>query len=214
MKTLVFLFLTICSSFLPLYGQFSIGLRFGMNPNLAPRSSSLFVNRQDPINEARFNIENVTFSRQIGLMARLDREHFWFMAEALYGKSKEQYAFTFTYRDVEDGKRCAYTISKSFLEVPVSAGVKLGKLEIFSGLNVSTDLTRKCDLEMNHYTMDDSSLRLGWHSGIGFNLGKVLLDVRYQQNFSNYGAGQYVSGQELTLRNLPDRLTFSAAVRL
>lgn len=213
MKTFLFLLVSICSSFSPLSGQFSFGLRFAMNPNMAPGSASLLVNRHNPINECKFNVEQVIFSRQAGLVARLDREHFWFMAEALYGKAKEQYAFTFTYREVEDGKRCAYTISKTYIDVPLSAGVKLGKLELFSGLNVSKDLAKKCDLEMDQFTMDASSLRLGWHSGIGLNLGKILVDVRYQQSFSNYGAGQYVSGQELTLRNLPDRLSFSAAIR-
>ena len=206
MKTFLFLALTLCCSLPQLSAQTSFGLRLGMSPECTPGTTYLIVNRNNPIRECIFNVERVQFSGQVGIMARVDRERFWFMAEALYGKSKEQYSFQYTYRSAEQARQ-TYSIQKTTLDVPVSAGVKFGPVEVFSGLVFSKDLAQKVDLDdMDHYAMSSPAVRFGWHSGIGLHFGAVILDVRYQQFFSRYGAGQFVGDQELCLQSITDRI--------
>jgi hypothetical protein len=180
-----------------------------MSPDCSPGSAYLIVNRSHPLHECTFNVERVEFSGQAGFVARFDRERFWFMAETLLGKSKEHYAFQYTYRSAEQARQ-SYTLQKISIDVPVSAGVKFGFFEIFSGLILSRDLDQKCDLTgMEHYAMKGNGLRFGWHTGVGLHLGAVLVDVRYQQSFVNYGINQFVGDQELGLQSISDRIIIS-----
>ena len=212
MKTFLFFALTLCCYLPQLSAQTSFGLRLGMSPDCAPGSAYLIVNRNNPIHECIFNVERVQFSGHVGLVARVDRERFWFMAETLYGKTKEQYSFKYTYRSAEQARQ-TYTVQKTTLDVPLSAGVKFGLLEVFSGLVLSKDLVQKGDLKgMDNYAMSSPSFRFGWHSGIGVHVGAVMVDVRYQQSFANYGANQFVGDQELGLQSIADRVMISTGL--
>jgi hypothetical protein len=103
----------------------------------------------------------------------------------------------------------------SFLELPVSAGVSLGVFEVFSGLSATHSFGYRNELEtMEGFSSSQPSLRFGWHSGLGVNFGHVLVDVRYQQEFSNYGQDRYINGQELLLKNSPGRFLATAAFRI
>jgi hypothetical protein len=193
-------------------GQTSFGLRFGISPSQNPGASYLIVNRQDPANECLFNVEQVKPSKQVGLMVRTENENFWLMGELLFGQSETQYSLVYTNR--KQGETNLYALKKSFIDVPLSIGAKLGMVEIFSGFVVSKDLKTENEMhQVDGYSESSPALRFGWHAGAGVALGPVLIDVRYQQAFSNYGTGQFINGQELRLYNLPDKLSVTAAIR-
>jgi hypothetical protein len=197
------------------YGQVTIGVRVGKAPNVNPGTNHLFVNSQDPINESLFNVERVQYSEQVGLMARLDRGNFWFMSELMYGQSTAQYSMIYV-QEIREGQISLKMDEKrSFLELPVSAGVSIGFVDIFSGFSVARDFGFRNELESTEgYTTSRNALRAGWHSGIGVNFGQILFDIRYHQEFRNYGQGQFINGQELLLKNAPGRLLMTAAFRI
>jgi len=196
------------------YGQITVGLRVGKSPNVTPGTSYLFVNRQDLFNESLFNIEQVQYSEQFGFMARFDHGAFWFMSEFMYGRSTAQYSLIHI-REINDGQSVKMNARRSFFELPISAGVSLGMIEVFSGFSVAHDFGFKNELEqMEGYRTSTPALRAGWHSGIGVNFGHVLIDLRYQQEFRNYGEGQFIHGQELLLKNAPGRFLMTAGFRI
>jgi len=196
------------------YSQTSFGLRFAINPGQNPAASYLIVNRQDPTKECLFNVEHIMPSKLIGLMVRMENENFWLMGELLYGQSETQYSLIYTYRIAKEDETNLYAIKKSFIDMPVTVGAKLGLFEIFSGFIMSKDLTTENEMNrVDGYSESLPALRFGWHVGAGVALGPVLIDVRYQQEFSNYGTGQFINGQELRLFNLPDRFSATAAFR-
>ncbi len=215
MKKILFNLVAWCC-FLPLaQTQVSFGLRIGASPSVNPSAPPLFTNREDPANESLFDVQQVDYSNQFGILVRSEYHRFWFMGEALYGQSTSQYSFRYTYRSREENKTDLYKLKKSYLQMPVTAGVKLGLFEVFSGFFVSRDLEVENEMtQMNKYSINASSWQLGWHSGVGLNLGMVLLDVRYQQEFNNYGSGQYLNSQELVLKNVPAHLTATLGLRL
>jgi hypothetical protein len=167
------------------------------------------------VNESLVNISNVNYSEQLGLMGRYDLERFWFMTELLYGQTKTQVSMLGIGEALEGQAPSLYTEKNSYLELPVTAGVKLGIIEVFSGFTAARDLSIRGEtFDIDGYTKDVPALRFAWHSGIGVNLGHVLVDMRYQQQFGNYGKGRYLNGEELLLHNAPGRLVFSLGYRI
>ncbi len=194
--------------------QLSLGLRLGMSPSVDPGTSQIFVNSGSQ--ENLFNAQQVRYAPQIGVAARADMEHFWFMTELKYSPATTRYSMLPTQQYTESRLPAAmYSVRRDMLELPVSAGVKLGIVEIFSGFFLDADLHVKNDLaQMAGFVSSAPAVRAGWHSGIGVNLGNVLFDVRYQQEFSNYGQGYYFNGQELLLHNAPGRLIMTIGYTL
>ena len=195
--------------------QVTVGLRIGKSPAVTPGTNHLIVNRQDPMKETLFNIQHVQYSEQLGLMARLDWGRFWVMPELMYGRSTAQYSMIYTRDNLNGQKPTMMDEKRTFLELPVSLGVSLGVIEVFSGFNTSYDLNNTNELEhMEGFKSSIPAMHYGWHSGIGLNFGDILFDVRYQQEFGNYGQDRYVNGQELLLRNAPGRFLVTAGYRM
>jgi hypothetical protein len=165
--------------------------------------------------ESLVNISDVNYSEQFGLMGRYDMERFWFMTELLYGQTKTQLSMVGIPEALEGQAPALYTEKNSYLELPVTAGVKLGFVEIFSGFTAARDLSVRGEtLAIDGYTKDVPALRFAWHSGVGVNFGHVLVDMRYQQQFGNYGKNRFLNGEELLLHNAPGRLVFSLGYRI
>ncbi len=215
MKTLYSTIVILSCVVAQTYGQVTVGVRIAKSPTVTPGTNHVFVNRQDATNESLFNIDQVSYSEQLGLMARLDRGKFWCMSEIMYGQRTERYSMIYT-RELQTGQAPSMMNEKrSFLELPVSAGVSLGVIEVFSGFSVTHDFGFKNELEqIEGYSTTRNALRAGWHSGIGVHVGHVSMDVRYQQEFGNYGDGRYINGQELLLRNTPGRLLITAGFHI
>ena len=194
--------------------QFTYGLRISTSPSVHPGANHIVANR-GAITESLVNISHVNYSEQIGLMGRLDREQFYFMTELLYGQTKTQVSMVGISESLEGQAAHLFTEKNSYLEIPVTAGVKLGFVEVFSGFIATRDLAvRGQTSDITGYESTMPALRMGWHSGIGVNLGAVLIDMRYQQQFSNYGKGRFLNGEELILKNAPGRLVFSLGYRI
>jgi len=205
---------------LNLQGQVAVGLRIGVSPEQNPATSFIIVNRHDPANECLFKLQLVSFRPQLGLMVRTENAHFWFMGEILYSQSSAHYSLGYLHRsyfpapsgepssgdDVE-----VYIIKKDYLEFPISAGVKLGLVEISSGFSISKDLKVENQFEGLHgYTTSPSNMTIGWHAGLGLNLQLFILELRYHRDFTNYGDHHFIHDQELSLMCPVDR--FSAMV--
>lgn len=199
------------------YSQLSYGLKVAASPAVRPGTDYLFVNREDPLNESLFNAERVSYGLQFGLMGRYELQKFWFMSELMYGQATTEYSIEYTRRVSEGGASGPIFLDekRSFIELPVSAGISLGMFEIFSGFSAAHDFNIRSELDqIVGYSADLPVLRFGWHTGAGVNLGRVLLDVRYLQEFRNYGQDRYIDGQELLLKNAPARVVLSAGFRI
>jgi hypothetical protein len=196
-------------------GQITIGAKAGASPSVNPGTRFIIVNRQDPSSEFLFNAEHVHFDGQIGLVARYDMKPWWFSIEALAGRQTTEYSVFYGQDRIHAGAPLRISEQRLFLDIPLSAGVKLGWIDVFSGFNLSHSLKTTSGLAaINGYSRQKNFFNPAWHTGVGANLGWFSIDVRYQQAFSNYGAGHFVNGQELILRNAPGRIVAMIGFRL
>lgn len=204
-----------CLSVLTAFGQLTVGVKAGASPMSQPGTNPLIVNRHMPASEFQFNVRTVKFDGQIGLLTRYDKSPYWFSAEAMVSRSHTAYIALYSFEPQNSNAPVFLEETQTYLDIPVSAGVSLGKFEVFSGFTVTRNLDTKTELDqLDGYTDALQSWQFGWHTGAGVHLGMMTFDVRYQQAFSNYGNGRFVNGQELVLRNAPGRIVALVGIHL
>jgi len=108
------------------------------------------------------------------------------------------------------------TYSTSKLDLPVLVGVNLiGPLHIFAG--PALQATLQSDFENFNINELESDYTVGLHMGVGVNLGRLGLDVRYERGFSENEASfvsANVTNIEGRVDSRPSQVIFSLSYKL
>lgn len=141
-----------------------------------------------------------------GFWGKLDFPKIYLRPELVYSKTKSSY-------DV-DGESQDYDISK--LDMPVLLGYKLiGPLHIFAG--PAFQYTLKNDLGDLQVEDVKNDFTVGLNAGVGVNLGKIGLDVRYERGFSENEA-EFIDNNITTVSgrvdSRPSQVIFALSLKL
>jgi hypothetical protein len=198
------------------HAQFSFGIKAGVSPDVRPGTTHCIINRDKPAEEFLFNAEVVKFSSTLGIFARLDNPPYWFSAEFLTYGWKERFSIRYTQAYQErSGIDQVLEERKRVLEMPLSAGVSLGIVEIFSGFSFLGTLHETSELDqIPGFASSAGKFKAGWHGGFGINLNRISFDLRYTQFFQNYGQNRSVNTWDLTLDNARSKVLGTIALRL
>jgi hypothetical protein len=211
MKTLfaLFVFIAMMSTAIAQSGV-KVGIIGGIAPSRNIGTAPVFGNRHDQNTDFLFNGSKVEFSPAIGIAVRLNtKNQFFFEGEAMYYSMTKSYVMQYIEERISSEHKHEMKESCSSIELPLSAGVSLGKIDITSGLSMRYDFGQKSTLsQMDGLVRELQSTVFGWHSSVGINFGKVSAKLSYSQDFANYGQGIMVNGQELLLKNAPSHLRF------
>jgi len=189
--------------------QFRFAVKAGVAPARVMGTAPVIVNRNDYTSDFLFNGNKVEISPALGVALRFKTKDFFFEGEAMYSSIRKSYAMQYIEDKVNDELKYEMEESCKSIYLPLSAGVTLGLVEITSGFSMRYEFDQASTLsQMHHFSREIDNTVFGWHSGIGINLGRVSAELRYQQDFANYGQGIFVNDQELLLRNAPSQLRF------
>lgn len=125
----------------------------------------------------------------------------YFKPELMYTKTKSDY------------NQAGFDMKK--LDAPLLIGLKvIGPLSVFGGPALQYIL----DTEFDGNSIDniENELSVGLNFGIGLNLNKIGIDLRYERGFSNNEV-QFLSNNEIdtsVLDTRPDQLILSLSVTL
>ncbi|RYC50182.1 outer membrane beta-barrel protein [Flagellimonas olearia] len=142
----------------------------------------------------------------VGFWGKLDFPKIYLRPELVYSKTKSSYEV--------DGDSQDYDISK--LDLPVLLGYKIiGPLHIFAGPAFQYTLKNDLgDLEVEDVQND---FTVGLNTGVGVNLGKVGLDVRYERGFSKNEAefiGDNITDISGRVDSRPSQVIFALSLKL
>lgn len=142
----------------------------------------------------------------VGFWGKLDFPKIYLRPELVYSKTKSSYEV--------DGDSQDYDISK--LDFPVLLGYKIiGPLHIFAGPAFQYTLKNDLgDLEVEDVKND---FTVGLNTGVGVNLGKVGLDVRYERGFSKNEAefiGDNITDISGRVDSRPSQIIFALSLKL
>lgn len=177
------LFLAICC-FSTAEAQFKIGLRVGTSTtDIDPSNLNIIENGTSQLSlalkEARYGIHG-------GLVIQAKIGKFLIQPEFLFNSSRVDYEIT----DPQDPDFPAEIKEEKYqhLDIPLLFGAKFGPLRLHAGpvghvyINSSSELT---DLEGYEQKFDEFTF--GWQGGLGLDLWKLMIDLRYEGNFSKFG---------------------------
>ncbi|MEP6646193.1 MAG: hypothetical protein ABJC12_03825 [Saprospiraceae bacterium] len=210
MKKLIFLTTLLCciSIFSAKSQNVLMTFSTGISPEQTPATHFIFVNRSSPRNEFTFDLAQVKASYFIGFGAKYDVQPFFFSAEAQYNRREYIYNIKYTFPGFgrsEQSQLLSETMS--VINVPLTLGVNLGKIDVTSGFLPQIILSQDTDLKnLAGYNQNLKWLRFGWHSGVAANIGDVRVGVSMQMDFNNYADHAYIRNQSLALQSRSTRM--------
>ncbi|MBW8201802.1 PorT family protein [Flagellimonas marinaquae] len=137
-----------------------------------------------------------------GFWGKLDFPKIYLRPELVYSKTKSSYDVAGSSQD--------YDVSK--LDLPVLLGYKLiGPLHIFAG--PAFQYTLKNDLEDLEVEDVENDFTVGLNAGVGVNLGRLGLDVRYERGFSKNEA-EIIDIPDGRVDTRPSQIIFAASLKL
>ena len=100
------------------------------------------------------------------------------------------------------------------VDVPLIVGVKLGTLRMGLGPVGSIIVSDKSDLtDITGYETKLKSATFGYQLGVGLDIRKVGLDIRYEGNLSKLGDHMVVGGQQVNFDSRARQVIFSLSYR-
>ena len=142
----------------------------------------------------------------VGVFGKIELAKIYIRPEAIYTRTTSNY-------DV-DGTSTDFNISK--IDVPVLVGINLiGPLHVFAGPAFQYQVEN--DLEGFSINEAEKDFTVGLHAGIGVNLGRLGLDVRYERGFSNNEAefiGTNVTDIDGRVDSRPSQVIFGLSLKI
>ncbi|MEY3050657.1 MAG: hypothetical protein RLY31_442 [Bacteroidota bacterium] len=187
------------------HAQVKYGFRLGLSSiNLKQETIE-----QDGI---RLAIQDASYGYHLGFFVRGKLgDRFYVQPEALFNSSRVDF-------QVDDFRQnlvgTVLTEKYRTMDVPVMIGYKLGPLRLEAGPTGHFYVASKSELEdeLSGYTRRFNNLTLGYQAGVGLDLWKVLLDLRYEGNFTNFGDHMRIGGRKVPFSEAPSRLVLTAGL--
>jgi len=187
-----------------LYGSFS--------PQQSPVAPDLLVNRHAPKDEFSFNLKNVKPELSIGVRRNFKFSSPFFGTLGMeYSEKEEIYSMQFTFPN-EPVRANYYELltTRKTITIPAGVGVRLGRLEVTSGLKAQYTLESYMEGDMTMgIRMAKTKVQAGWYTGVGFNFNRVRVGVDYQSMLIRDGNYLTHDGVPLELMRVPHSVRFS-----
>lgn len=188
MKKVVYLFIfVLLLSPTLLNAQLKFGLRGGIQDNVRLRS----------ISEDNYSIDykqgDVGF--HFGVTSQLEILNLFVQPEILFSTNSNAVRF----KEYDGAREIVNEIGKqryNKLDVPILFGLKLSKLKVAAGPVFTAHLNSKSDLfdrEGIDYTYNNATV--GYQIGFGVEFDVIGLELRYEDNLSDYGTKMKIGDQ-------------------
>lgn len=208
MKKILFacLFLSIATTS---FSQIQFGFRAGLGTtDISP--SDLTLLSADGREALGLAIDDANFNIFGGFLVRITIDDFFIQPELMFSSNGVDY-------QVEDFTNVGGAVTTirneryQYLDIPVMVGYKTGFLRLMLGVEGHVFLNSTSDLfDFENYDQNFDGLTLGWQAGIGVDISKFMIDLRYQGNFSKFGTHIRFAGEEYQFDESPSRLMLSA----
>lgn len=199
--------LLLLSLSLTAQAQVNFGIRAGVT------TTSIDVNDLNILSEngmqnLQLSLQEARYGVHAGILLRFQMKSFFIQPEVLFNSNQSSY----TIADAEDMSLIGEVFSEKYqyLDIPVMFGFKAGPVRLNAGpvghvfINSTSELF---DLDGYEQRFDDFTF--GWQAGLGLDLWKFTVDVRYEGNFSKYGDHIEFFGRRYAFDQAPSRLIFS-----
>lgn len=206
MKKLIFVFALAATFATVAQAQFRAGIKGGVT-TYNMKLGDFLVTNGDAAEDFGLAVKNAKFGYQFGLWARLGKG-LHLQPEVLISTNKVEYEIT------DGGDTFVGEETYTNIDVPIMAGIKLGPLRAQAGPVARFFLGSDDKLAniINDYESDHDRLKIGYQAGIGLDLWRVQLDLRYEGSLKHFGDAISVAGQDFGLDGKAGRVMATVGV--
>ena len=211
MKRLLFLlvFITTVQVATTNAQTFKYGIRGGVStPDIKPSDvDSLRFKRG--LDSLKLKVSDANYGFHFGIWARLKLGKFYLQPEVVFNSSKVQYKIGKLGSSVDSIKNETF----NNLDIPVMLGTKVGSFRLNAGPVAHIRLGGSSDLvKTSGFTQTFKTATWGYQAGIGFDAGRVGIDLRYEGNFDKFGNQLMLGGKAYPFSKAPTRFTATASI--
>ena len=203
MKRILFSLAVFLIGLTTLKAQFAAGVKLGMS-STDIEASDLNIFDQNGIQELSMSIENANYGFLIGGFMRIPIKKFFIQPEVLFNSNSVDYRVTdFRQQGFVD------TILREkyqYLDVPLMLGFKFGPLRLNGGPVSHIFLGSNTQLNsIQDYGQMFKNAEYGWQAGLGLDIWKIAVDLRYEGNFNKFGDHITIGGEQFSFDDSPAR---------
>jgi hypothetical protein len=178
--------------------QLKVGIKAGMSTYDIDPAEVDVSDLNIAIGEANYNFHFGGFVRgQIGAL--------YIQPEVLWNSN----SVDFRVDDFGDGfTKKVFKESYNYIDVPVLVGLKLGPLRVNTGPVGHIFMNSKSDFNggVDDFDARFKEFTMGWQAGVGLDIWKFMVDLKYEGNFSDFGEHITIAGQPVEFNEKPKRL--------
>lgn len=206
MKNLIILIIALLS-FQISNAQVKIGLKAGMSTSDIS-TNQLAIRNLDNVKELGLSIEDASYGFHFGIVTQAQIGNFFIQPEVLLNTTQVDYVL----EDFGEGQVARRLLTDNYhnLDIPVMLGLKFGPLRLQAGpvahmhLGSNSELDDEDNLDINF-----DKWTYGYQTGIGLDIWKIMLDVRYEGNFNKLGEGITFMNRGFNFDERPGKLVAS-----
>ncbi len=187
-------------SILPIFSQAQV--KFGLRAGLSTPSLDKETVDQGGLTLA---IKDAKYGFHLGFFSRFPLgEKFYLQPEALFNSNTVDFNVT----DLSEGLVNTVLNEKyQNLDIPMMLGYKIGPLRLEAGPVGHVFIASKSELEgeISNYAQRFKDFTLGYQTGLGLDIWRLLVDVRYEGSFNNFGEHMQIGGEQIKFSQNPSR---------
>jgi hypothetical protein len=189
-------------------GEFRWGVKGGMNTSDV-NPSDLLITNSEGLERFKLAVDDAKFGVHIGGFMRYQKgKRFFVQPELHLSTTRTDFSLT----DLATTEPVAQLFTESYhnIKLPVNLGIKYGPLRVQAGTIGSLHLAGNSGLkDVEGYQQNFSALALGWQAGIGLDIWKFAIDLRYEGDFGDYGKHMEFFDNQVAFDDKDKRLKFA-----
>jgi Outer membrane protein beta-barrel domain len=177
------------------HAQFAIGLRSGLHTQTTkPEDLPLPGNNE-------ISVKDLKFGTQFGVWARIGNR-FFIQPELTFNSNSTDFQF-----NQPNGVMTIVKERYTNFDLPLLVGAKIGPARLFVGPVGHLFLNSQSELaDLQQFDENWKALTWGWQGGLGVNLGRLGVDLRYEGGFDQYGEHLEFLNDKVNFSDNPGRI--------
>lgn len=202
--------LLVAAAATTLSAQVKLGLRIGLSTTQV-NTDEINVPGQSGGNFLNIDVNELYYGIHGGLVVRADLGGFLIQPELLFNSNRVDYRI----EDLTGGNVVTSIRTEKYqnLDIPLLLGLRAKPFRIHAGpvahifIDSSSELT-----DFPGYEQKFEQATFGWVAGLGLDVWNLMLDLRYEGNFSKFGDHITFNGQQFAFDNNPARIMLSVGI--
>jgi hypothetical protein len=190
----------------------------GYSPAYSPKSSPTFVNRGVPRDEFRFNVIHFDHQLFAGMRIRLAMsEPFFLEGGVSYTRRSSSFLVNYTI-DSEIRVDQVMTTSENIILLPVNVGLRLGPVEITSGLSLHKRFGKDAGNgnlnQLDGFNCTGNAFSFGYQAAVRYPFHRMTVGIEYQGLIQRICQGMAVGNKSLEVLSVPGLPVFTVQYQL